>query len=207
MKMLGEVVRRGEHALEALRGGPGRWRAGAIARHRIFFPGAFVIGRDGFFDLRVLDYQKAPALHVAAVGGRNTGFEDLPDQRIGHRVRFQPPHRPGRMHDLENAGFVGARFGHPVPPPSNHGIEQRLSGSPQVSGSRVRRANWSSMADVKRLYASASIVSSDRIVFKIRGNAYRLLAAVDFVKGILWIKWLGTHRDYDRIDVKEVNLG
>jgi mRNA interferase HigB len=62
------------------------------------------------------------------------------------------------------------------------------------------------MADVKRLYASASIVSSDRIVFNIRGDAYRLVAALDFVKGILWIKWLGTHRDYDRIDVKEVNL-
>jgi mRNA-degrading endonuclease HigB of HigAB toxin-antitoxin module len=61
-------------------------------------------------------------------------------------------------------------------------------------------------ADVKRLYASASIVSSDRIVFNIRGNAYRLVVAVDFEKGIVWIKWLGTHRDYDRIDVREVNL-
>jgi hypothetical protein len=52
----------------------------------------------------------------------------------------------------------------------------------------------------------ASIVSSDRIVFNIRGNAYRLVVAVDFEKGIVWIKWLGTHRDYDRIDVRDVNL-
>jgi mRNA interferase HigB len=43
-------------------------------------------------------------------------------------------------------------------------------------------------------------------VFNIRGNAYRLAVAVDFEKGIVWIKWLGTDRDYDRIDVKEVNL-
>jgi mRNA interferase HigB len=48
--------------------------------------------------------------------------------------------------------------------------------------------------------------SSDRIVFNIRGNAYRLVVAVDFEKGIVWIKWLGTHRDYDRIDVREVKL-
>jgi mRNA interferase HigB len=70
----------------------------------------------------------------------------------------------------------------------------------------VRKAKWSNTADVKRLYASASIISSDRIVFNIRGNAYRLVVAVDFDKRIVWIKWLGTHRDYDHIDVKEVDL-
>ncbi|HVH76489.1 MAG TPA: type II toxin-antitoxin system HigB family toxin [Stellaceae bacterium] len=69
----------------------------------------------------------------------------------------------------------------------------------------VRKAQWSNTADVKRLYASASVVSADRIVFNIRGNAYRLVAAVDFQRGILWIKWLGSHADYDRIDVKEVD--
>ena len=69
----------------------------------------------------------------------------------------------------------------------------------------VRKAKWSSTAGIKRLYASASVVSSDRIVFNIRGNAYRLVVAVDFEKGIVWIKWLGTHRDYDRIDVREVD--
>ena len=69
----------------------------------------------------------------------------------------------------------------------------------------VRKAKWSNPADVKRLYASASIVSNERIVFNIRGNSYRLVVAVDFEKGIVWIKWLGTHRDYRRIDVREVN--
>ena len=68
----------------------------------------------------------------------------------------------------------------------------------------VRRATWSSTADVKRLYRTASIIASNRIVFNIRGNAYRLVVAVDFEKGIVWIIWLGTHRDYDRIDVREV---
>jgi len=60
------------------------------------------------------------------------------------------------------------------------------------------------MADVKRLYATASIVGADRVVFTIKGNSYRLVVSVDFEKGIVWIKWIGTHRDYDRIDVKQV---
>jgi mRNA interferase HigB len=68
----------------------------------------------------------------------------------------------------------------------------------------VKKAQWSSAADVKRSYATASIVSADRIVYNIKGNDYRLVVAVDFEKGIVWIKWIGTHRDYDRIDVKEV---
>jgi mRNA interferase HigB len=68
----------------------------------------------------------------------------------------------------------------------------------------VRKARWSSAADVKRSYATASIVSADRIVFNIKGNDYRLVVSVDFEKSIVWIKWIGTHKDYDNIDVKEV---
>ncbi len=68
----------------------------------------------------------------------------------------------------------------------------------------VRKARWSSTADVKRHYATASVVSADRIVFNIRGNAYRLVVAADFEKSIVWIKWLGTHAEYDRIDVRSV---
>jgi mRNA interferase HigB len=68
----------------------------------------------------------------------------------------------------------------------------------------VRRASWKNMADVKRHYATASVVGADRVVFNIKGNSYRLVAAVDFEKGIAWIKWIGTHRDYDRIDVRQV---
>jgi len=71
----------------------------------------------------------------------------------------------------------------------------------------VKKARWSSTAEVKRSYATASIVSADRIVFNIKGNDYRLVVAADFEKGIIWIKWIGTHKDYDRIDVKEVQHG
>jgi len=68
----------------------------------------------------------------------------------------------------------------------------------------VKKARWTGTADVKRSYATASIVSADRIVFNIKGNDYRLVVAVDFEKGIAWIKWIGTHKDYDKIDVNEV---
>ncbi len=69
----------------------------------------------------------------------------------------------------------------------------------------VRKAPWKSSADVKRLYRTASIVSADRVVFNIKGNDYRLVVAVDFEKSIVWIKWIGTHAEYDNIDVKTVS--
>lgn len=68
----------------------------------------------------------------------------------------------------------------------------------------VRKAKWKNAAEVKRLYASASVVSAERIVFNIKGNDYRLVASVDFEKQIVWIKWIGTHKEYDKVDVKEV---
>jgi len=71
----------------------------------------------------------------------------------------------------------------------------------------VRKARWSSAADVKRSYAAASIVSADRVVFNIKGNDYRLVVAIDFEKSIVWIIWIGSHQDYDKIDVKEVRHG
>jgi len=68
----------------------------------------------------------------------------------------------------------------------------------------VKNARWASTADVKRRYRTASVVTADRIVFNIKGNDYRLVVTVDFEKGIVWIKWIGTHAAYDRIDVTEV---
>jgi mRNA interferase HigB len=68
----------------------------------------------------------------------------------------------------------------------------------------VRKAQWKSSADVKASYAHASVVGADRVVFNIKGNAYRLVVAVDYRRGIVFIKWLGTHAAYDKIDVKTV---
>jgi mRNA interferase HigB len=71
----------------------------------------------------------------------------------------------------------------------------------------VRKAHWTSSADVKRRYRTASIVSDERVVFNIKGNDYRLVVAIDYEKGIVWIKWMGTHAAYDRIDVRTVEHG
>ena len=92
--------------------------------------------------------------------------------------------------------FVQSRAGHKD--------QSALKATLDAWFNEVKSARWASTADVKRLYATASIVSADRIVFNIRGNYYRLVVAVDFDKGIVWIKWIGTHREYDRIDVTEV---
>jgi mRNA interferase HigB len=69
------------------------------------------------------------------------------------------------------------------------------------------RATWKSTADVKRRYATASIVTGERIVFNIKGNDYRLVVAVDVEKAIVWIKWIGSYKAYEKIDVTEVRHG
>jgi mRNA interferase HigB len=68
----------------------------------------------------------------------------------------------------------------------------------------VRKAHWKTSADVRKFRSKASVVSAERIVFDIKGGGYRLVTAVDFEKSIVWIKWIGTHKDYDRIDARKV---
>lgn len=68
----------------------------------------------------------------------------------------------------------------------------------------VRKAAWKNSSEVKASYAHASIVGADRVVFNLKGNAYRLVAAIDYRRGIVFIKWLGTHREYDAIDVRMI---
>jgi len=68
----------------------------------------------------------------------------------------------------------------------------------------VRSAEWRNSSDVKTSYAHASIVGTDRVVFNIKGNSYRLVTAVDYRRAIVFIKWLGTHKKYDSIDVRMV---
>ena len=75
----------------------------------------------------------------------------------------------------------------------------------QVWHHHASRAHWKNAADVRRSFAAASIVNAERIVFNIKGNDYRLIVAIDFEKSIIWIKWIGSHKDYDRIDAARVS--
>jgi mRNA interferase HigB len=68
----------------------------------------------------------------------------------------------------------------------------------------ARQAQWKKPADVKEHYGSASLVGADRVVFNIKGNDYRLVAAIDYRRGIVFIKWVGRHAEYDKIDVRTV---
>jgi mRNA interferase HigB len=68
----------------------------------------------------------------------------------------------------------------------------------------VGEAEWSSPADVKKSYANASILGRERVVFNIKGNHYRLVTAIDYRRQILFIKWVGTHMEYDKIDARTV---
>ena len=71
----------------------------------------------------------------------------------------------------------------------------------------VARAKWKNAAEVKAAYASASIVDAERVVFNMKGNNYRLVAAVNYERQIVFIKWLGSYAEYDRIDVRTVQYG
>jgi mRNA interferase HigB len=68
----------------------------------------------------------------------------------------------------------------------------------------ARQAEWKNSADVKASYAHASIIGADRVVFNIKGNAYRLVVTMDYRRATVFIKWLGTHKQYDAIDVRTV---
>jgi mRNA-degrading endonuclease HigB of HigAB toxin-antitoxin module len=61
------------------------------------------------------------------------------------------------------------------------------------------------LACVHREYANASIVGNDRVVFNIKGNSFRLVVAVDYPRQVVFIKWVGSHLEYDRIDAAKVN--
>jgi mRNA interferase HigB len=65
-------------------------------------------------------------------------------------------------------------------------------------------ATWKSPADIKRHYPSASIIGDNRVVFNIKGNNYRLVTRINYPFGIVWIRFVGTHAVYDRINAEKI---
>ena len=63
---------------------------------------------------------------------------------------------------------------------------------------------WRTPEDVKRSHPKASILRSGRVVFNIKGNNYRLVAAVNYAAGVLAIRFFGTHTEYDQIDAEKI---
>lgn len=65
-------------------------------------------------------------------------------------------------------------------------------------------ADWKTPADVKEKYRSASILQDGRVVFNICGNKYRLVVWINFAARTIYIRFIGTHKEYDKIDVQTV---
>lgn len=68
------------------------------------------------------------------------------------------------------------------------------------------QASWHQPADIKALYRHASVLKNRRIVFNIKGNNYRLITAISYKLGIVYIKFIGTHAEYDVIDAESVEM-
>ncbi len=67
------------------------------------------------------------------------------------------------------------------------------------------KADWRSPQDLKDQYGNASICGNNRVVFNIGGNKYRLVVEIQYQAGIVWVKFIGTHTQYDKINVENIN--
>ena len=70
----------------------------------------------------------------------------------------------------------------------------------------MAEADFKSFNELKKVYANASVVADDRVVFNIAGNKYRLIVRINFLFKAIQVKWFGTHKEYDMIDVTKVDF-
>jgi len=66
------------------------------------------------------------------------------------------------------------------------------------------KAVWTSPNKIKRAYPSASFLANNRIVFNIKGNHYRLIVKINYPYQMIWIRFIGTHAQYDKINAKTI---
>jgi mRNA interferase HigB len=70
--------------------------------------------------------------------------------------------------------------------------------------SEVKHARWESPADIKEKYPRASFLPDNRVVFRIEGNNYRLVVKINYDYGQVFIRFIGTHAEYDKIDATTI---
>jgi mRNA interferase HigB len=80
----------------------------------------------------------------------------------------------------------------------------RCSGALNEWWKKNKEANWASLADIRRTFNSVDFVGNDRYVFNIKGKKYRLVAMIFFDKRTLYIRFVDTHAEYDKIDCKTI---
>jgi mRNA interferase HigB len=70
----------------------------------------------------------------------------------------------------------------------------------------IKAAHWASMDDIRQAVPTAKVLNRDRVRFEVAGGNYRLIAAFDFRRQIVFVKFLGTHAEYDKIDALTVSM-
>lgn len=70
----------------------------------------------------------------------------------------------------------------------------------------AKAATWKSPQDIKNAYRNASFIANNRVVFNIKGNDYRLIVAVAYRVRIVYVKFIGTHAEYDQIDAVTIEV-
>jgi len=68
----------------------------------------------------------------------------------------------------------------------------------------VLKLEWKNPNQVKEMYRSASIIGDEKVVFNIAGNKYRLIVSINYDAQIVFIKFIGTHKQYDKVNIKEL---
>ncbi len=68
----------------------------------------------------------------------------------------------------------------------------------------AEQADWKSPNEIKKDYPSASILEDNRMAFNIKGNKYRLIVRINYKYGIVWIRFIGTHAQYDKVDATKI---
>lgn len=66
------------------------------------------------------------------------------------------------------------------------------------------KSNWLNPNEIKAEYPSASILSDNRVVFNIKGNTYRLIVKINYTYQMIWIRFIGTHAEYDKVDATKI---
>jgi mRNA interferase HigB len=70
----------------------------------------------------------------------------------------------------------------------------------------AKSASWTNVAEVQQSFSKAKALNGERVRFEVAGGNYRMIVAFDFIRAIAFIKFVGTHAEYDRIDAMTVNL-
>lgn len=74
----------------------------------------------------------------------------------------------------------------------------------EVWYAEVKKSKWRSPGDIIKRYKTASELKNNRVVFRIKGNEYRLVAAIRYDMQIVFVRFIGTHSEYDKINAEEI---